>query len=362
MMFVTTTNEKAVVAARLEDELALVGPGAHGLRVFDAGMGDASVLSQVLRGLHQTFAHIPWLVVGKEISIEDVRQGLEKLADRFHEHPEMVFVVTNMNYSEAPSLTPTDTARSVTWRNVELEGVTAHDFAAQIRSLYSRLAEDWEVRTDPKTGNPKYVRPAVLVVYRKDREFVLRPLIPRPGEVDGMYDLILASHPYRARTAAERKVRLVLVPLSRALAPGGRLVAVHAYGDDPGLEVIRGVWPGEDPFRTGRAELLEEARLQLDDPADGDLVFHEVGDDQARFRYHLHAMPSEVQEHIGTSLILAAWNAAVYVAQIDESRLSEAMGSGVYIEATRSVVHRHGGIWFNNETYTISRRGGSIWR
>ena len=55
-----------------------LGPSA--LRVFDAGMGDGSVLSELLREMHQTFTHIPWLIVGKEISIEDVRQTLEKAA------------------------------------------------------------------------------------------------------------------------------------------------------------------------------------------------------------------------------------------------------------------------------------------
>ena len=46
-------------------------------------------------------------------------------------------------------------------------------------------------------------------------------------------------------------------------------------------------------------------------------------------------MPVEAQEHIGASSILAAWNAAAYVAQIDEERMSAAVTSGAYIDATR---------------------------
>ena len=69
-------------------------------------MGDATVLTELLRRLHRVFPHVPWLIVGKEISIEDVEASLDKLADRFLEHPEMVFVVTNMSYREAPHLTP----------------------------------------------------------------------------------------------------------------------------------------------------------------------------------------------------------------------------------------------------------------
>jgi len=357
MMFVTTTTEKATVAARVGEELDHIGPGRHGLRVLDAGMGDASVLSYVMRGMHRQFTHIPWLVVGKEISIEDVRQALERLPDRLYEHPEMVFVVTNMNYGEAPSFTPRgeNQGRPVTWRHVPLEGGTTHDFAGQIRALYPTLAADWKVETDRASGNPKYMQPTVVVLHRRDRQFILDPLIPRPDRTEDGYDLVIASHPYRARTPPDRKARLVVVPMVSALAPGGRLVTVHAYGHDPGLEIIRGVWPDENPFDNGRKEIIGAARRLLGSEAAG-YEFHDTTDEEAVFRYDLHAMPSEAEEHIGTSSILAAWNAAAYVAQIDEVRPGEAVSSGRYIEATRNVIDKYRGVWFFDEAYTISRR------
>jgi hypothetical protein len=358
LMFTTATNEKAVVAERIGAELELVGPGASALRVFDAGMGDGSVLTQLMRRMHRVFTHIPWLVVGKEISIEDVRLALGRMPDRLFEHPELVFVVTNMSYREAPSLTPSgEKAGDLEWIELALEGTTADDFSRQIHQVFDRLAHAWEVVTSPTTGNPLYARPSVLVVYRRDHEFLLRRVIPSREDSTGGYDLIVASQPYRARTSVERKVKLVLVPLARALAPGGRMIVVHAHGDDPGLEIIRGVWPDEDPFRTGREELLAEAERQLTEPGDADLVYPRTTDDEAIFRYELHAMPSERTEHIGTGLTLAAWNAAAYVAQIDEGRLAEAMASGAYVPATRQVLERYGGVWFNDEAYVIVRSG-----
>ena len=350
-MFVTATDEKSVVADQIGLELPNVAVRYPGMRVFDAGMGDGSLLSQLMRHMHQAYPFIPWLVVAKEISIEDVRQALARLPDRFLEHPEMVFVVTNHHFRHAPSLPSPD---GTVWREVALQGATTNAFTEQIEALYGQLANDWRVRTSPVTGNPLYVNPAVLVIYRADRKFLLEPLIPGAGDESRReYDLVIASQAYRASTPIEVKVRNVLVPLARALAPGGRLVGVHARGDDPGLEIVRGVWPGEDPFRHRRHAILKEAALQLSNGED--LSFPELSDAEAVFRFRLHTMPSEEAEHIGTSSIVAAWNAATYVAQIDESRLAEATSTGVYLEATRRVMQAHGGVWWNNERYVITR-------
>lgn len=351
LLFATATTEKAVVAERVGRELSSLTPRPPGLRVFDAGMGDASVLSQVMRQMHTVFPRIPWTVVGKEISVEDVRQALVRLPDRLLEHPEMVFVVTNMRFSQAASLCPTDPTDLV-WRDVPLSGDTSHEFATQIHNLAIDLADDWKVKTSPNTGNPVYLRPAVVVIYRADHEFLLRSLIPRPGDDPMRYDLIIAAQPYRAAADLGRKVSGVIAPLARSLAPGGRLIGVHSTGQDPGMEVIRGVWPDEDPFLHGRHEIIEEARRRLSDPS---LQFPELSDEEATIRYEMHTMPSESAEHIGTSSVLATWNAAAYVAQIDEARLSHAMRSGAWEEATRRVMERYPTVWFEDEAYVIVR-------
>ena len=70
----------------------------------------------------------------------------------------------------------------------------------------------------------------------------------------------------------------------------------------------------------------------------------------------MHTLPSEISETIGTSTLFAAWNAAIYVAQIEDQRLSEAISSGAYLQATKEVLQRHGGLWFWDESYVISRK------
>lgn len=83
-------------------------PKPPALRIFDAGMGDATVLARILRSVHHAFPTVPFLVVAKEISLDDVRLGLEKMPDRFHEHPSTVLVMTNLSYLEAPRLMTRD--------------------------------------------------------------------------------------------------------------------------------------------------------------------------------------------------------------------------------------------------------------
>ena len=59
---------------------------------------------------------------------------------------------------------------------------------------------------------------------------------------------------------------------------------------------------------------------------------------------------------IGTSTLFAAWNAAIYVAQIEDQRLSEVVKNDRYLEMTQEVLQQRGGLWFNDESFVISRR------
>ena len=120
LAFVNTCNEKAAVARRAAHEIAMVRPRPPAIRLFDAGMGDATVLARLMRNVHQTFPTVPMLVVAKEISLEDVRLGLEKMPDRFCEHPATALVITNLTYAEAPRLMSRDlqAASSLNWQEV----------------------------------------------------------------------------------------------------------------------------------------------------------------------------------------------------------------------------------------------------
>src|SRR6266853_2338124 len=99
LLFVHTCSEKRVIAERVALELSSIHPRPPALRLFDAGVGDGTVLARVMRSMHDRFPHTPFYVVGKEISLEDVRLTMQKMSDRFMEHPATVLVLTNLAYA-----------------------------------------------------------------------------------------------------------------------------------------------------------------------------------------------------------------------------------------------------------------------
>jgi hypothetical protein len=361
LLFVNTCSEKQVVANRVTLELANIHPRPPALRLFDAGVGDGSVLTRVMRAMHERYPAMPFYIVGKEISLEDIRLTLEKMPDRFFEHPSSVLVLTNLYYSEAPWLTTHSltAASSLVWHELALTGNSAHRFETQINDLQPFLADHWKARVSPKSGNPIYERPIVLVIYREDHRFLLDPVIPRRGGTDANYDLIIASQPYRARASIDFKAKKVIAPLARALGPGGRLIAIHSHGNDPGMEIINKVWPEDNPFTTDRHQILKAVKNELG-AAGRDLNFNAYADNRSLFRHDMHTLPTEISSEltssIGTSTLFAAWNAAIYVGQIEDDRLAEVVKDNRYLESTAEVLKKHGGLWFWDESYVISRK------
>jgi len=356
LSFINTCNEKTTIAKRIGKEFQYLHPAPPALRMYDAGMGDATVLSDCMRDLHQRFPNVPIVVVAKEISMEDVRIGLDKMVDRFCEHPSTVLVLTNLNYADC-RLMPSNvaSANAMNWQEIRLEGTMSYGYKQQLEALHPLFAKGWETQTSKQSGNPLFKRPSVVVIYRRDHQILLDAVIPRPGLQNWYYDFILASQPWRARTAARFKAERIVVPLARSLAPGGRMLVIQSCGKDPAEQVIKEFWPNEVPFPVGRKEILRETKLLLG--RDAKLYnIRELTDKQSIITYRMHALPSEIGgASIGTSTLFAAWNASVYVNQIEDERLTKVIEDGTYLKATAKVLQKYGGLHFNDETFVISR-------
>jgi len=354
--FINTCNERWILADRAFDVLSKLPIQRPALRLFDASLGDGTVLTRVLRASHKANPTLPHIVVTKERALDDLRNSLGKMADRFLEHPLMVLVITNLNFKSAVSL-KTDSLQSamaLNWQDVPLEGNTAYDFQQQISALHAKIATEWMATDKPEEARgPK--RPIVIVLYRSDYRYVLDSLIPKPGGPSMEYDFIIGAHLFRHRASTEFKLGTVLRPLYEALAPGGRLFFAQAHGNDPGHEIIRRLWPDSDEWFTSRHEVIralrKESWTRIAEPR-----ITGITDKQSLFRYDMHTLPVDPQGPIGTSTLLAAWNNATFVAQVPQADVDEVMRGGVdYLSTTADVIKECGGLWFINESFVLSR-------
>ena len=140
-----------------------------------------------MRNMHDRFPTMPFYIVGKEISLEDIRLTLQQdggplhraSLDRAGAHQPRLFRGALARRQVAVSA-----ATSLVWKEVAMEGNTAHAFEKQITDLEPFLAENWKARVSPKSGNPVYERPVILVIYRNDHKFLLDQIVPKPGGTD----------------------------------------------------------------------------------------------------------------------------------------------------------------------------------
>ncbi len=307
LLFVTTTNEKNKIADALKPIVQKLKPKFPALKIFDAGMGDGSLLMSVMRQCHQKMPHIPLLVSTKEISMEDVRLGLEKLPDRFVEHKNTVFVISNLNYVESTALKSNDKnkQKKMNWKIVKLKGNSSLDFSNQLRKLnHEFLSKKWQIERNPKNGNPTYKEPSVIVIYRKDQEFT------------------------------------------------GKLVVVHACGNDPGNKIIKKIWPKEKPFPSLYGSIIKYIKNNTENEILKKLKFNK----KKTIKYVLRALPNEISGGIATSLIFSAWNAAVYVNQISDEQIMSAERKKYYQKVVKDIVNKNKGLYFNNELFVIEKK------
>ena len=352
LLFVTTTNEKATIANHISPLVSKIVPQKPALKIFDAGLGDGTLLMHVLRDCHRQFPTIPFLVVGKEISLEDVRLTSEKLPDRFIEHPNMIFILTNMHYNEAVKLKTNNPKKEkkTNWHKVALKGNSSFEFSHQLNNLDDILKESWQVEKN-KNGNTTYKDPSVIVIFREDQEMTIDNIIPRKDQEFHNFDLIIASQPYRSRISEKQKVNYVINPMINSLDKNGKLVITHAYGNDPGSDLIKKIWPNDNPFPNLGKDIMNYLKNNLDVKILNNLIFHKP----KIFKYYLRALPNEIENGISTSLVFSAWNNINYVAQINDDKIKEAEKNGNCFGLLSDILKQNEGLFFNNEFLVIEK-------
>jgi hypothetical protein len=358
-VFSNTTNEAWVLADRAADELRRITPGPDGMRLFCAPMDNGVAMTRMLRAVHAMHPDLPLLVVMKGRGLEDLRNTMGRLVDRLAEHPETVFVFTNMYFNEAVDLTKRsdDNPADVVWHDLPLEGAQSHDFQQQVSELYGTLSGEWLVRSGDH-GQPVYAIPSVVTMYRADQKKRLKRMIPEAGDPALRYDYALLNHPYLHTHTMTFRTDYVLSPLAERLAPGGRMSVIQSLGEDPAHEIVAKVWPDQPMPTTSRYDIMRDLKRSLDK---GRFTYSGLTDTDALFRFDMHTLPVRQDYEIGTLSLSAAWNNAVYFAEVREDLAEAAMREedARYLDVTRDVLRTHGGLWFVNEAFSVTRLAGS---
>jgi hypothetical protein len=59
---------------------------------------------------------------------------------------------------------------------------------------------------------------------------------------------------------------------------------------------------------------------------------------------------------ISTSVIFSAWNAAVYVNQINDLEILKAEKNNSYEAIVKKIIKKYDGLWFNDELLIITKK------
>ena len=294
---------------------------------------------------------MPFYVVGKEISLEDVRLTLQKMSDRFFEHPATVLVLTNLAYADAPWLhvKSLNAASSLVWHELPLLGNSAHRFEQQIIDLEPFLAQNWKagVVAAHRQSDLRAAGGARASIARTTASCSIRsfrsPAAPSPITTSSS-----PRSPIAPARSLEFKAKRVIAPLARALGPGGRLIAIHSHGHDPGMEIIQRVWPDDNPFihdrhRSSKRSSTNSARpaaSSTSTPMPTTARCSATTCIRCRRKSPNRSAPRRCSRP-GTRRSM--WRRSRTTAS------ATVAADGSYIDATRAVLRERGGLWFFDE-------------
>ena len=134
-----------------------------------------------------------------------------------------------------------------------------------------------------------------------------------------------------------------------SLNNNGKLIIIHSYGDDPGHEIIKKIWPTDNPFPSNSRDIVDYLKKNLDKKILKKINFKSAN----KIKYHLRALPNEIENGISTSFLFSSWNAVTYVGQISDDKIIDQEKIGNYVDIIKETVKNHKGVWFNDEVLEI---------
>ena len=138
----------------------------------------------------------------------------------------------------------------------------------------------------------------------------------------------------------------------KSLNKKGKLIVIHACGNDPANKIIKKIWPNDKPFPTLYKSILDYIKSHTEKNELKELKFSK----KKIVKYILRALPNEISGGIATSLIFSAWNASVYVNQISDEEIMRVERSKNYQKIVNNIVKKYKGLYFFNELFVIEKK------
>ena len=352
LSFIQNTGEKKAISEQIYSHIAGLSENQSYLRILDAGTGDGTICSNVIKSFHRYHPYASLLMTGKEISYEDLKNTLEKMPDRFVEHPNLLITMTNVKFSELGLVESSSKIKDKKIKkfNLVLKSNNSFDFNSQITDnlLGNFIKKNWGIEID-KNGRTSYSNPCVIRVYREDNEKHLEKFL-KNNYKNSNYDLIIASQAYRAASSVKVKVNNVIGPLMRLLNKSGKLLVTHTSGGDSIQKVLKLAFKDKEAFPNTAKDIIE----YLKGNPFGENNIYNFSKPMNYFFKFKRAPDQTVSELFGHNTD-AKWANIVYVGQIAEKDVQNLEGNSRLQNKVRKTIDGLTQIQFKNEIFSITK-------
>ena len=352
LSFIQNTSEKKAISQKLYPYIAGLSQNKSYLRVLDAGTGDGTIKSNVIKSFHRYHPYTSLLITGKEISYEDLKNTLEKMPDRFVEHPNLMVTMTNVKFAELGVI---ETSKKIKNKKVKefnliLKSDNSFDFHSQItgNALGNFIKKNWGIEIDSKSRT-SYSNPCIIRVYRGDHEKHFEQFVKNDYK-NNNYDLIIASQAYRAASSVSVKVKNVIGPLMRLLNKSGKLLITHSSGGESIQKILKMAFKDKEAFPNTAKDIIDY------------LKNNPVGDNNKytyvkplSYFFNFKKAPDQTVTELFGHNTDAKWANIVYVGQIPDRDIQALEKNTRLHNKVKRTIDNIGEIQFKNEIFSIKK-------
>ena len=351
LSFIQNTSEKKAISQKLYPHVDDLSQNKSYLRILDAGTGDGTIKSNVIKSFHRYHPYTSLLITGKEISYEDLKNTLEKMPDRFVEHPNLMITMTNVKFAELGLI---ETSKKIKNKKVKefnliLKSDNSFDFHSQItgNALGNFIKKNWGIEIDSKSRT-SYSNPCIIRVYREDHEKHFKQFVKNDYK-NNNYDLIIASQAYRAASSVGVKVKNVIGPLMRLLNKSGKLLVTHSIGGESIQKILKMAFKDKEAFPNTAKDIIDY--LKNNPVGDNNYSFSKP----ISYSFNFKKAPDQTVTELFGHNTDAKWANIVYVGQIPDKDIQALEKNTRLYNKVKKEIDNSGEIQFKNEIFSIKK-------